>query len=40
MNFFAGAIEGDVIHTPMGAVPLVDALRRSLECALRAAART
>jgi multiple sugar transport system ATP-binding protein len=31
MNFFAGAIDGDVIHTPMGAVPLVDELRRSLE---------
>jgi multiple sugar transport system ATP-binding protein len=31
MNFFAGAIEGDVIHTPMGDVPLVDELRRSLE---------
>jgi multiple sugar transport system ATP-binding protein len=31
MNFFAGAIDGAVIHTPMGAVPLVDQLRRSLE---------
>ena len=31
MNFFGGAIEGSTIHTPMGAVPLVDALRRSLE---------
>ncbi len=31
MNFFGGAIEGDMIHTPMGAVPLVDELRRSLE---------
>ena len=31
MNFFAGAIEGSTIHTPMGAVPLVDELRRSLE---------
>jgi multiple sugar transport system ATP-binding protein len=31
MNFFTGAIEGDVIHMPMGAVPLVDELRRSLE---------
>jgi multiple sugar transport system ATP-binding protein len=31
MNFFSGAIEGDVIHTPMGDVPLVDELRRSLE---------
>ena len=31
MNFFGGAIEGGTIHTPMGAVPLVDELRRSLE---------
>jgi multiple sugar transport system ATP-binding protein len=31
MNFFTGAIEGDVIHTPMGDVPLIDELRRSLE---------
>ena len=31
MNFFGGAIEGSAIHTPMGAVPLVDELRRSLE---------
>ena len=31
MNFFGGAIEGDTIHTPIGAVPLVDELRRSLE---------
>ena len=31
MNFFTGAIDGEVIHTPMGAVPLVDKLRRSLE---------
>ena len=31
MNFFGGAIEGSTIHTPMGAVPLVDELRRSLE---------
>ena len=31
MNFFSGAIDGNVIHTPMGAVPLVDELRRSLE---------
>ena len=23
MNFSAGAIDGNVIHTPMGAVPLV-----------------
>jgi multiple sugar transport system ATP-binding protein len=31
MNFFTGAIEGDVIHTPMGEVPLGDELRRRLE---------
>jgi multiple sugar transport system ATP-binding protein len=31
MNFFTGAIDGDAIHTPMGAVPLRDDLRRSLE---------
>jgi multiple sugar transport system ATP-binding protein len=31
MNFFSGAVDGNVIHTPMGAVPLVDELRRSLE---------
>ena len=31
MNFFGGAIDGEAIHTPMGAVPLVDELRRSLE---------
>jgi multiple sugar transport system ATP-binding protein len=31
MNFFTGAIEGDTIHTPMGAVPLRDELRRALE---------
>ena len=31
MNFFGGAIEGGTIHMPMGAVPLVDELRRSLE---------
>jgi multiple sugar transport system ATP-binding protein len=31
MNFFSGAIEGDVIVTPMGAVPLRDELRRALE---------
>jgi multiple sugar transport system ATP-binding protein len=31
MNFFAGAIEGDTIHMPMGAVPLRDELRRVLE---------
>ena len=31
MNFFTGTIEGDAIRTPMGAVPLRDELRRSLE---------
>jgi multiple sugar transport system ATP-binding protein len=31
MNFFSGAIDGNVIHTPMGEVPLVDEIRRSLE---------
>src|SRR4051794_36042329 len=31
MNFFSGAVDGNVIQTPMGAVPLVDELRRSLE---------
>jgi multiple sugar transport system ATP-binding protein len=31
MNFFAGALEGDSIRTPMGSVPLVDELRRRLE---------
>src|SRR3954462_14489259 len=31
MNFFTGGIEGDTIHTPMGAVPLRDELRRALE---------
>jgi multiple sugar transport system ATP-binding protein len=31
MNFFTGAIEGDAIHMPMGAVPLHDELRRALE---------
>jgi len=31
MNFFTGAIEGDVIRTPMGEVPLGDELRRRLE---------
>jgi multiple sugar transport system ATP-binding protein len=31
MNFFSGSIESDAIHTPMGAIPLVDTLRRSLE---------
>jgi multiple sugar transport system ATP-binding protein len=31
MNFFTGTIEGETIRTPMGAVPLRDELRRSLE---------
>jgi multiple sugar transport system ATP-binding protein len=31
MNFFTGAIEGDTIRTPMGAVPLHDELRRRLD---------
>jgi multiple sugar transport system ATP-binding protein len=31
MNFFTGAIEGDTIRMPMGAVPLHDELRRALE---------
>jgi multiple sugar transport system ATP-binding protein len=31
MNFFTGTIEGDVIHAPMGDVPLSDTLRRALE---------
>ena len=31
MNFFAGRIEGDVVHTPMGDVPLHDRVRRALE---------
>jgi multiple sugar transport system ATP-binding protein len=31
MNFFSGSIEADSIRTPMGAVPLVDDLRRRLE---------
>src|SRR3954449_1259312 len=31
MNFFTGAIEGDTIVSPMGAIPLSDRLRRSLE---------
>jgi multiple sugar transport system ATP-binding protein len=31
MNFFAGAIESDTIRTPMGAIPLHDELRRSLD---------
>src|SRR4051794_12950863 len=31
MNFFGGALEGDTIKTPMGAIPLHDELRRRLE---------
>src|ERR671931_2958010 len=31
MNFFSGAIAGDVIHAPMGDIPLSDRVRRSLE---------
>jgi multiple sugar transport system ATP-binding protein len=31
MNFFTGAVEGDVIRAPMGDIPLSDSLRRSLE---------
>ncbi len=31
MNFFTGVLEGDNVRTPMGEVPLHDALRRSLE---------
>src|ERR671921_1234647 len=31
MNFFTGVIEGDTIRSPMGAIPLSDTLRRSLE---------
>ena len=31
MNFFTGVLEGDDVRTPMGSVPLHDALRRSLE---------
>jgi len=31
MNFFTGVIEGDTVRTPMGAIPLHDELRRSLE---------
>ncbi len=31
MNFFTGILEGDDVRTPMGTVPLHDALRRSLE---------
>jgi multiple sugar transport system ATP-binding protein len=31
MNFFAGSLESGEIRTPMGAIPLVDELRRRLE---------
>jgi multiple sugar transport system ATP-binding protein len=31
MNFFSGQLEADSIKTPMGAIPLHDELRRSLE---------
>src|SRR3954462_10248322 len=31
MNFFTGAIESETIQTPMGAIPLHDELRRSLD---------
>jgi multiple sugar transport system ATP-binding protein len=31
MNFFTGAVEGDAIRTPMGSIPVHDALRRRLE---------
>ena len=31
MNFFAGAVEGDTIRAPMGAIPLREELRRALE---------
>jgi multiple sugar transport system ATP-binding protein len=31
MNFFGGQIEGDSIKSPMGAIPLHDELRRSLQ---------
>jgi multiple sugar transport system ATP-binding protein len=31
MNFFTGAVEGDVIRAPMGDIPLSDLLRRALE---------
>jgi multiple sugar transport system ATP-binding protein len=31
MNFFTGSIEGDTIRTPMGAIPLHDQVRRSLD---------
>jgi multiple sugar transport system ATP-binding protein len=31
MNFFGGSIEGNVVKTPMGAVPLHDEIRRHLD---------
>jgi multiple sugar transport system ATP-binding protein len=31
MNFFAGTLESDSVRTPMGAIPLQDELRRSLQ---------
>jgi multiple sugar transport system ATP-binding protein len=31
MNFFAGRIENDAVHTPMGAVPLHDKVRQALQ---------
>jgi multiple sugar transport system ATP-binding protein len=31
MNFFGGSIEGNMVKTPMGAIPLHDEIRRSLE---------
>jgi multiple sugar transport system ATP-binding protein len=31
MNFFSGTIEGDVIHTPMGDVPLHESIRSTLQ---------
>jgi multiple sugar transport system ATP-binding protein len=31
MNFFGGSIEGNVIKTPMGAIPLDDEIRRHLD---------
>jgi multiple sugar transport system ATP-binding protein len=31
MNFFAGALEGETVRTPMGSIPLTDDCRRVLE---------
>jgi multiple sugar transport system ATP-binding protein len=31
MNFFGGTIDGNMVKTPMGAIPLHDEIRRSLE---------